>query len=159
MKPEDKLSKYFKYGEVIYSETAQRLGIPNIPTEEQLEKIKLVLLNISDPIREYLGVPVFLSSGFRSAELNAATAGASKTSQHMKGEAIDHQHFGLHKKIFLFVRDHLDFDQLIYEFGDTNEPAWVHVSYVNYRKNRKQLLRYYIENNTIKGVPFDLNIN
>ena len=135
----DHISKYCTYGEAIRSDTASRLGIPNTPNEEQLAAMIYVSTEIFDKIREYVGVPLMASSFFRSPNLNNSTPGASKTSQHMKGEAIDHYLAGRNADIFTWVKNHLhelDVDQMIWEFGTTTEPAWVHISKVNYRKNK-----------------------
>ncbi len=155
----DKISKYCSYGEAIHSDTASRLGIPNIPNEEQLQHMKYVATEILDKIRDKFG-PIHVNSFFRSEELNKQTPGASKTSQHMKGEAIDHLIIGRNMEIFKWVysnKDVLDYDQCIFEYGTKEEPAWVHVSKVNYRINRKQTLRYYLnDQKEIVGIPFDL---
>lgn len=156
----DHISKYCTYGEAIRSDTAARLGIPNIPTDEQLEAMKYVATEIFDKIREHFGVPLTASSFFRSYSLNNSTPGASKTSQHMKGEAIDCFLSGRNMEVFKWVYDNrvlLDVDQLIFEYGTKEEPAWVHVSKVSYRKNRNEILRaYHDQEGNIRYIPFDL---
>lgn len=135
------LSKNLSLAEVIRSESAKRRGIKNMPTPEHLENLKKVAEKIFQPIREHFGVPIHVSSGYRSKELNAAIKG-SATSQHCKGEALDLDMDGTsitNKQVFDFIKDNLPFDQLIWEFGDNNNPDWVHVSYGP--RNRKEVLR------------------
>jgi len=135
------ISKYISYLEATSSQTATRRGIANKPTEMELISMQLVALRVFDNVREYFNTPIRVSSFFRILALNKAVKG-SNTSQHMKGQAIDMQGTGKvsNKMIFDYIKDNLDFDQLIWEFGDKNNPAWVHVSYVSREKNRKQIL-------------------
>lgn len=138
-----KLSKHLELAEVIRSDTAKRLGINNYPTPEHLEKLKILAVNLFEPIREHFGVPIFISSGYRSKELNAATPGSRKTSQHPKAEALDIDMDGsssgvTNLDIFNYIKDHLLFDQLIAEFPVNGNPSWVHVSYAI--PARKQIL-------------------
>jgi hypothetical protein len=133
------LSKHLELAEVIRSSTAKRLGIKNEPTSEHLSNLKLLAENIFEPIREHFGRPIFISSGYRSAALNKATKGASTTSQHSKGEALDLDMDGTeisNKQVFDFIKNNLNFDQLINEF----DYSWVHVSYSSTGKQRKQIL-------------------
>lgn len=129
MKPSDKISKYVCYGEIIRSDTARRMGINNEPDEETIKKIKLLCKNVFDKARAHFDVPMFVSSCFRSPEVNKAIGGA-KNSQHMRGEAIDIDCdvFGkvTNRALFEYIRDNLKFDQLLWE-GGVN--GWVHVSY------------------------------
>jgi hypothetical protein len=134
-----RLSKHLELAEVIRSSTAKRLGIKNEPTAEHLKNLKLLAENIFEPIREHFGRPIFISSGYRSAALNKATKGASTTSQHSKGEALDIDMDGTeisNKQVFDFIKNNLNFDQLINEF----DYSWVHVSYSSTGKQRKQIL-------------------
>jgi len=135
------LSKNLSLAEVVRSESAKRRGIKNMPTPEHLENLKKLAEKIFQPIRDHFGVPIHISSGYRSKELNAAIGG-SATSQHCKGEALDIDMDGTsvtNKQVFEFIKDNLPFDQLIWEFGDNNNPDWVHVSYGS--RNRKEILR------------------
>ena len=135
------LSKNLSLAEVVRSESAKRRGIKNMPTPEHLENLKKLAEKIFQPIRDHFGVPIHVSSGYRSKELNAAIGG-SATSQHCKGEALDLDMDGTsvtNKQVFEFIKDNLPFDQLIWEFGDNNNPDWVHVSYGS--RNRKEILR------------------
>jgi hypothetical protein len=127
-----KLSQHLDLSEVIRSESAKRNGISNMPTGEHIANFMLLAEKIFEPIREHFGVPIRISSGYRSKELNAKIGG-SATSQHCSGEAIDIDQDGTtitNKQVFDYIKDNLPFDQLIYEFGNITNPDWVHVSYV-----------------------------
>lgn len=141
----NKLSKYLTYEEATKSPTAKRLGIENTPDAEQLENMKFVAKKIFDPCREHVMGPLMASSFFRSKELNDATPGSSPTSQHMTGEAIDIDcdayGNGTNREVFDFIRDTLDFDQLILEYPDSEgKPSWIHVSARRLGKHRGQVL-------------------
>jgi len=140
-----KLSKHLSLAEVTRSETAKRLGISNEPTAEHLENFKLLAEKVFEPIREHFNVPIHISSGYRSKALNTAIKG-SLSSQHCSGEAIDIDMDGsangvTNTMVFDFIKDNLDFDQMIWEFGSSSKPDWVHVSYKANGKQRKQILR------------------
>jgi zinc D-Ala-D-Ala carboxypeptidase len=139
------ISKHLSLAEVSRSETAKRKGINNTPSGEHLENFKKLAENVFEPIREHFGVPIHISSGYRSKELNAAIGG-SATSQHCSGEAIDIDMDGsasgiTNAQVFNFIKDNLNFDQLIWEFGSSTNPDWVHVSYETTGKQRKQILK------------------
>jgi hypothetical protein len=137
-----KISEHLDLSELIRSESAKRNGLSNMPTDEHIENLKLLAENIFEPIREHFGIPIRISSGYRSKELNEKIGG-SLSSQHSKGQAIDIDMDGTNisnKQIFDFIKDNLPFDQLIYEFGNSNNPDWVHVSY-NHNRNRGQVLK------------------
>lgn len=138
------ISKNITLEEAIKSQVAIRDGIDNTPPKDVLLNMKHVAENVFEPIREHFGVPIAISSFYRCPELNKKVKGSS-TSQHVKGEAIDIDAdiFGkiTNKQIFDFVKDNLDFDQLIWEYGDSKNPSWVHVSLKRVGKNRKQILR------------------
>jgi len=136
------LSKNLALAEVTRSETAKRKGISNMPTPEHLENFKKLAENVFQPIREHFGVPIHISSGYRSKALNTAVGG-SLSSQHCTGEAIDIDMDGTeitNAQIFHFIKDNLNFDQMIWEFGTDENPDWVHVSYESTGKQRKQIL-------------------
>ena len=138
-----KLSKNLALVEVTRSETAKRRGISNMPTPEHIENFKLLAEKVFQPIREHFGVPIHISSGYRSKALNTAIGG-SLTSQHCSGEAIDIDMDGTsvtNAQIFNYIKDNLSFDQLIWEFGTDSNPNWVHVSYESTGKQRKQILK------------------
>ena len=128
------LSKHVTLAEFQDSSTATTHGINNKMNESQIASAKLLCENVFEPLRIYLNTPIQISSGFRSLQVNKMIGG-SKTSQHTKGEAMDLQ---IGAKGFNFIKDKLDFDQLIWEFGNDENPAWVHVSFSF--KNRKQIL-------------------
>ena len=144
-----KLSNNLSVAEVIKSNTAKRCGISNEPTIEHLENLKAIALNIFQPARDYFKKPIYVSSGYRSESLNKKIGG-SKTSQHSKGQALDldaHTFGGLtNKELFDFISEHLEFDQIIWEFGTYEEPDWVHVSYVSEGINRGESLKAYKAN-------------
>lgn len=132
-----KISKHLELSELTRSESAKRLGISNMPTAEHIENLKLLAEKVFEPIREHFKVPIRISSGYRSKSLNSAIPNSSKTSQHSLGQAIDIDMDGTDIKnsdIFDFIKNNLDFDQLINEF----DYAWIHVSYS--KKNRKEIL-------------------
>ena len=131
------ISKYISYAEATTSQTAIRKGIDNTPTPEALKCMETVGTEVFDKVREYFGKPLRVSSFYRSPKLNKAVGG-SATSQHVKGMAIDMQGLGnvTNEMIFNYVKDNLDFDQLINEYNF----SWVHVSFVSKEKNRKQIL-------------------
>jgi hypothetical protein len=136
-----KLSEHLELSEVIRSESAKRNGISNMPTAEHIENFKILATKVFEPIREHFGVPIRISSGYRSAELNKCVGG-SATSQHSTGEAIDidqDQTTITNKQVFEYIKDNLAFDQLINEFNY----AWVHVSYKANGKQRGEVLEAY----------------
>jgi len=152
------LSKHLALAEVVRSETAKRKGISNMPTEEHTNNFKLLAEKIFEPIREHFGVPIHISSGYRSKELNASIGG-SATSQHCSGEAIDIDMDGstngvTNMMVFDYIKDNLNFDQLIYEFGNETNPDWVHVSYESSGNQRKQILKAVRINGQTKYVPY-----
>lgn len=137
------LSKNLSLAEVIRSETAKRRGLSNMPTPDHIENFKLLAEKVFQPIREHFGVPILISSGYRSKELNAAIGGAL-SSQHCSGEAIDIDMDGTsinNAQVFEFIKNNLEFDQLIWEFGTKDNPSWIHVSYESTGRQRKQILK------------------
>lgn len=140
------LSPHLSLAEVTNSTTAKRLGIENEPTPEHLNNLRLIAIKIFEPIRMHFGKPIFVSSGYRSKELNSATPGSSRTSQHCTGEALDldqdGQPYGISNVlVFNYIKDNLNFDQLIWEYGTKDKPDWVHVSYESSGMQRKNVLR------------------
>jgi zinc D-Ala-D-Ala carboxypeptidase len=141
-----KLTENLSLAEVTYSATALRKEIVNEPTVTHLINLKAVANNIFQPCRDYFGKPLAVTSGYRSKALNDLIGGA-KSSQHCKGEALDldAQVFGgfTNLELFLYIKDHLSFDQLIGEFPDNmGEYAWVHCSYKE-EGNRGEVLVAY----------------
>ena len=129
------LSVHVTLKEFQVSGIATLRNINNEMNESQIASAKLLCENVFEPLRIYLNTPIQISSGFRSLQVNKMIKGSS-TSQHCKGEAMDLQ---IGAKGFNFIKDKLEFDQLIWEFGNDENPAWVHVSYSS--KNRKQVLK------------------
>jgi hypothetical protein len=148
------LSKSFTLNELTKSQEATRLGIDNTPNEEHILNLKLLCENILQPIRDFYGMPLSVSSGYRSAALCEAIGSSSK-SQHTKGQAADFEIFGVHnKELSDWIVQNLDYDQCILEFWNPNDPnsGWVHCSY-NDAGNRKQYLRASKENGKIVYSP------
>tara|TARA_R100001594_G_scaffold49928_1_gene83019 strand:- start:1502 stop:1957 length:456 start_codon:yes stop_codon:yes gene_type:complete len=146
------ISKHISEKEGVYSITATRRGINNTPDKDQLSNMRLLAEKIFEPLREWVGGPIRVNSFFRSPELNKAIGGSSK-SQHCKGQAIDIDDTRCHKtnaEMFEFIKNELDFDQMIWEFGDDNNPNWVHVSYVSPEENRNRCLKAYKDNGRTK---------
>jgi hypothetical protein len=140
-----KISEHLELAEVIRSEQAKRMGVSNMPTAEHIENFKKLAENVFEKIRNNFRVPIHISSGYRSVELNRAIKGSS-TSQHCKGEAIDIDMDGssngvTNRMVFDYILKSLDFDQLIWEFGTSENPDWVHVSYSSSGNQRKQVLK------------------
>lgn len=138
-----KISNHISYKEATASQTAVRKGIDNTPSEYQLQNMKLVAEKIFEPLREHFKRPIAINSFFRSQKLNKAIGGATG-SQHTQGRAIDiDDTLGgvTNKQMFDWIKDNLDFDQLIWEFGNEKNPDWVHVSYVSENENRRRVLR------------------
>ena len=136
------LSKSFTLNELTKSQEAIRLEIDNTPNEEQIENLKILCEKILQPLRDYYGMPVSVSSGYRSAKLCEAIGSSSK-SQHTKGQAADFEIFGVaNKDLAEFIVKNLKYDQCILEFWNENEPnsGWVHCSF-NSSGNRGQFLK------------------
>jgi len=153
-----KISEHLDLSEVIRSESAKRAGINNMPTEEHIRNLKLLAENIFEPIRANFRIPIRISSGYRSKSLNSYIAG-SMTSQHCKGEAIDidmdgNPHGITNAQVFEYIKNNLPFDQLIWEFGNNENPDWVHVSYSSTGKQRKQALKAIKENGRTQYKPY-----
>jgi len=139
-----RLSEHLDLAEIIRSDSAKRNGISNMPTEEHIANFKLLAEAIFEPIRNHFRVPIIISSGYRSKELNAAIGG-SATSQHSKGEAVDIDMDGTpngvsNVDVFEYIKGNLPFDQLLAEFPINGDISWVHVSYSSTGKQRGQIL-------------------
>ena len=148
-----KLSKNLSLSEVVKSNNAIRKGIDNSPNNDHLESLEDIAKDIFQPLRDDLGV-IYVSSGYRSDALNKAIGGSRK-SQHSKGEALDLDNdnkngAASNTEIFNYIKDNLDFDQLIWEFGTDEKPDWVHVSYTTKRPNRNQILKAYRQSGKTK---------
>ena len=128
-----RISNYVSYKEVVYSSTAIKRDIDNSPNEIQLSRIISMATKLFDPLRVWCGGRVKINSLFRSERLNDLIGG-SRTSQHManKGAAIDIDDNYKHKtnlEMFHYIKDNLEFDQLIAEFPINGQPRWLHISY------------------------------
>ena len=142
------ISKHISDKEGVYSVTAMRRGIDNIPNDEQLANMELIAEKVFEPLRDWVGGPIKINSFFRCPELNKAIGG-SKTSQHCKGQAIDIDdtfRVVANSDMYNYIKENLDFDQLIWEFGDDENPNWVHVSYMSEEDNRRRCLKAYKSN-------------
>lgn len=133
--------KYFTIEELTRSATATTRGIDNTPTPEIKANLERLVDKVLDGLREIYGKPITVNSGYRCPELNKAVGG-SKTSDHMNGFAVDITASSKKENAILFqiIKDNFDFDQLIWEKGNSEYPDWVHVSY-NPNRLRKQVLK------------------
>jgi len=139
------ISKHISEKEATKSITALRLGIDNTPNGNAIGNMRLLAHWIFEPLREWVGGPIKINSFYRSPELCLAI-GSKTSSQHTckNGAAIDIDDVYGHKtnkEMFDYIKDNLDFDQMIYEFGNDENPDWIHVSYVGADKNRNKILR------------------
>ena len=147
-----KISDNVSYKEGVYSITADRLGLENKPNEEQLANMKEIAEKVFQPLREWVNGPIKINSFYRSPELNKAIGGSTK-SQHCKGQAIDiDDTFGhaTNAEMYYWIQQNLDFDQMIWEFGNDKNPNWVHISYVSPENNRNRCLKAYRESGKTK---------
>lgn len=129
--------------EAVESYTAKRRGIDNTPGDYELTNMTALAENIFEPLREWVGGPIKINSFFRSVELNKAIGGSSK-SQHCQGRAIDIDDVYGHKtnaEMYNWIKENLNFDQMIWEFGTDDNPDWVHISYVSEDGNRNRCLK------------------
>jgi len=138
-----KLSKNLSLSEVTKSNTALRKGIDNNPTEAHIENLKYVAEKVFQPIRDHFGVPIYISSGYRSQALNEAIGGSTR-SFHSHGMALDLDQDGRNKgvsnaDVFFYIKECLQFTELIWEFGDENNPNWVHVAIAPGREDEKKI--------------------
>lgn len=137
-----KLSNNFSLNEMTKSQTAERKGINNNPSEDHMNNLKQLCENVLQPVRDHFAKVVSISSGYRSPDLCEAI-GSSKNSQHAKGQAADFEIHGTsNAELCKWISENCDFDQMILEFHNIDEPnsGWVHCSYKS-EDNRKQILR------------------
>ena len=137
------ISKHISDREGVYSTTATRKGLANKPDQFQLANMKLLAEKVFEPLREWVGGPIRINSFFRCKALNKAIGG-STSSQHCKGQAMDIDDGGCKKtnaEMYEWIKENLDFDQMIWEFGNEKNPNWVHVSYVSSEENRNRCLK------------------
>ena len=139
------ISKHISDREGVYSITAIRQGLDNTPSKTHLNNMKELAEQIFEPLREWVGGPIRVNSFYRGEELNKAIGGSSK-SQHCKGQAIDIDDTRCKKtnaEMFKWIKENLNFDQIIWEFGNNKNPDWIHVSYVDEVNNRNRCLKAY----------------
>ena len=150
-----KISEHISYKEATRSVTALRLGIDNTPNDYQLQNMELIAKNVFEPLRKAVGGAIKINSFFRCEDLNKAIGGSSR-SQHCQGRAIDiDDNYGYmsNNDMYKYIKENLDFDQLIFEFPDENGNAsWIHVSYVDADSNRKRCLKAIKENGKTKYI-------
>lgn len=138
---EIKLTKNFALAEMCKSKKAKELRIKNVPSPKEVARLKALCQNVLQPLRDYMGEPIIINSGFRSPELNKKVGGV-RDSQHLIGEAADINCKGsleYANRIIEFIMMNLKFDQLILE--RSKGAFWVHVSYTTSGKNRQQYLQ------------------
>jgi len=148
---EIKISKHISIKEATRSNTAERLGIDNFPNSPTLVNMQALAENVFEPLRKHFGHPIYITSFYRSPELNRAIGGSSK-SQHCSGQAIDIDDVigsSTNADFFNYIKNNLEFDQLIWEFGNEDNPSWVHVSY-NADNNRGNILKAFKEKGKTK---------
>jgi zinc D-Ala-D-Ala carboxypeptidase len=149
-----KISEHISYKEATRSVTALRLGIDNTPNEYQLQNMEIIAKNVFEPLRKAVGGPIKINSFMRVENLNQAIGGSSR-SQHCQGRAMDlddtYGHW-TNAEMYHYIKNNLDFDQIIWEFGTDENPDWVHVSYVDADSNRKRCLKAIKENGKTKYI-------
>ena len=137
------VTMHFTIEELYASETAKRLGIDNKPSVQKMINLVYLAANVLEPLRVAMGEPVKINSGYRCEKLNKAVGGVYN-SQHLKGQAADiciDGDMAKGRRWFNYIRDHLNFDQLIWEH-DKSGTYWIHVSFVypDFGKNRRQVI-------------------
>ena len=148
----DRISEHISLKEGIKSHTATRLNINNTPKESDLINMKTIAEKVFEPLREWVGGPIAINSFYRSPKLNSAIGG-STTSQHCVGCALDlddNYGYKTNAEMYKYIKNNLDFDQIIWEFGTDENPDWVHVSYISEDANRRRCLKAYKENGRTK---------
>jgi len=143
------ISEHISKKEATFSATASRKGIDNIPGEYELQNMELIAVKVFEPLRKAVNGPIKINSFFRSEKLNKAIGGSSR-SQHCQGRAMDlDDTYGYmsNKDMYNYIKNNLDFDQMIWEFGTDQNPDWVHVSYVDGDSNRRRCLKAYKDDN------------
>jgi hypothetical protein len=139
----EKISEHITYKEAVRSNTALRLNIDNTPGDYEIGNMVGIATYIFEPLRDWVNGPIKINSMFRSEKLNTAIGGSSR-SQHCQGRAIDlDDTFGYktNAEMFYYIKYNLNFDQMIWEFGNDSNPAWIHVSYVSEAENRNRILK------------------
>ena len=143
------ISEHISKKEATFSATATRKGIDNTPSEYELQNMELIAEKVFEPLRKHVNGPIKINSFYRSPKLNQAIGGSAK-SQHCQGRAMDlDDTYGYmsNADMYKYIKDNLDYDQMIWEFGTDQNPDWVHVSYVDADSNRKRCLKAYKDEN------------
>ena len=137
------ISEHISEKEATKSITAMRLSLDNTPDGVVLSNMKTIAEKVFEPLRKWTKGPIRINSFYRSEALNKAIGGSS-TSQHCEGKALDLDDIYGHKtnaEMFNFIKEKLSFDQMIWEFGTSENPDWVHVSYIEEDENRNRILK------------------
>tara|TARA_R100000654_G_scaffold3137_1_gene10910 strand:+ start:26464 stop:26937 length:474 start_codon:yes stop_codon:yes gene_type:complete len=140
------ISKHISEKEATKSVTALRLGIDNTPNGDAIANMKQLAEKVFEPLREWVGGPIKINSFYRSSALNEAIGGSTKSQHCCKGGAAaididDIYGYKTNAEMFEWIKDNLDFDQMIWEFGNEDNPDWVHISFVSKDKNRNRILK------------------
>ena len=139
----DRISEHISLKEGIKSHTATRLSIDNTPRDLDLINMKTIADKVFEPLRKFVGGPIAINSFYRSPKLNSAIGG-STSSQQCIGCALDIDDkygYKTNAEMFEYIKCNLDYDQMIWEFGNNDNPDWVHVSYISEDVNRRRLLK------------------
>lgn len=148
-----KLSEHFTLAEMTFSPTAIKKGIDNTPNAQTIKNLQALCEKVLEPLRAHIGGPIKVSSGYRSDALNSLIGGA-KSSQHKTGQAADVDLKDKSSEAFKWIMANLDYDQIIWEFGNDEQPDWIHVSYST-KGNRKNAMRAIKSNGKTKYVPYN----
>ena len=146
------ISEHISWAEATHSNTAKDKEIENTPNDGQIVAMKKIAKEVFEPLRKWVGGPIKVNSFFRGEKLNKAVGGSTK-SQHMSGQAMDIDDGFGHRSnadMYGFIKENLNFDQMIWEFGDDENPDWVHVSFVSKEENRNRCLKAYKEKGKTK---------
>lgn len=146
------ISEHISWREATFSKTANKKEIDNTPSQNVVVQMKKTAKMIFEPLRKWANEPIRVNSFYRSPELCDVLSGSKRTSQHTKGEAIDIDAMGekTNSDLFHYIKENLNFDQLIWEHGDDENPDWIHVSYKNEESNRNRILVAYKEKKRTK---------
>lgn len=147
------LSEHFTLAEMTFSPTAIKKGIDNTPNAQTVKNLQALCEKVLEPLRSHIGGPIKVSSGYRSDALNSLIGGA-KSSQHKTGQAADVDLRDKSAEAFKWIMANLDYDQIIWEFGNDEQPDWIHVSYST-KGNRKNAMRAIKSNGKTKYVPYN----
>jgi hypothetical protein len=146
------LTEHFTLEEMTFSPTAIKKGIDNTPNAQAIKNLTVLCEKILEPLRTHVGGPIKISSGYRCEVLNSLIGGA-KSSQHKIGQAADIDLKEKCAEAFHWIRENLDYDQIIWEFGNDKQPDWIHISYST-KGNRKNALKAIKVNGRTKYIPY-----